>query len=240
MTSVLPTQEAQDEYVPYAGHVGTAGQQFEAAQAKLYRSDGQPIYGPEEHEARKEALLTAFDDAIAGPIAIQERQLTEAETALQAVQREPYERLDSPDLARAADLLQFAKEDFEALPLESLLDRCRAAQAGGRKAEMVLAARYGRLRVQREHALHPATQHTGEGVALQGGHPEAVQLAALGGALRALDEALSPADAPKKAAAALQARKELNALRRLAGATRRNLDGTKARDERAMRARFGI
>jgi hypothetical protein len=153
--------ESQD--VPFSSHVQRAEQNFEAARAALYRTDGQPVYSPTEHNARLGDLLAEFDQSVGSCIAVQERHAQEAETALQAVQRDPIKRLDTIEGLKATNLQAFVKEDFESLPLAELVEHCRGAMARNSAAEMALCQRYGRRRIEGEKAQYPALVVGGDG-----------------------------------------------------------------------------
>jgi hypothetical protein len=183
-------------------------------------------------------LLTSFDRDVQIGITAVEQRADEAQTALLAVQRDPIERLDSIELTRANGLASFVREDYETLPLDTLVDRARAALAAGRKPEMALAARYAGRRVEAERQRHPASRIGETGVDAGGQHPEQGALRALADTVAALVAALTPADLAKKAAAAEQAQRNVRALRLLAGKTRAQLDGSAARAEADLRARL--
>lgn len=218
--------------VPYNSLVEDARAKFEAGRAALYRADKEPIYGVTEHNARLGDLLAHFDASVQSYVDIQASKAQEADTAVQAVQRDPVKRLDSTEGARASQLAPFFREDFEHLPLAELVNQCQSALARNSAAELALCERYGRRRVEAERAQHPATSRTP--------HPDAAQLHELGKALDTINERRTPPELAKKEAAAAKTRAELNALRRIASNTRGELDGSRRQAEAQMRARYGM
>ena len=59
--SVRIDTELREHFGSEVSRLERAAESFEAGKARLYRPDGQPVYGPEEHQQRIDALLAQFD-----------------------------------------------------------------------------------------------------------------------------------------------------------------------------------
>lgn len=128
--------------------IDRAAEHFEAEEAKLYRPDGSKRFGEAEHAEREDALrkeLSASLDSIEASI---DQQIAGAEEALVRVEHaDPADSLTPEELQRAGAAGWIVREDAEALPLEELTGRCRAALASGDRVSMFLLSRYAGRRI---------------------------------------------------------------------------------------------
>lgn len=127
--------------------VDRARAQFEAAKDRLYRPDGQPVYGPEEHQERLDSLLEQHFNAVARPIhdaaAAEEER---AKAAVVASERDPIFTAKAEDAAKAGSLLPF----LSSAPIDQLAAQAKAAIAAGDRAAQlaihhVLKSKYDAL-----------------------------------------------------------------------------------------------
>jgi hypothetical protein len=206
--------------------IDRAAERFEAARAKLYRSDGQPIYGPEEHRQRLDALLGEFDAVGAAVTGAAEEAIAEAEGKLAILEGgDPLDGLKPDELDRANRLAAFIREDAEALPHGELAKRLRAVLAAGDRPKALLWARYLDKRLEAERG-RPGTSS-----------PDVVAVFEAARELRA-----SVAD-PKAAEAREEAGRRKGAaqvLRWRVTAARSRLDGSEAAALEDMRRRYAF
>ena len=103
-----------------------------------------PTYSPEVMAQKVKAIEDKYDADLLALMDAAEQQGTAAEAILARVDR-PYEWLDPVEMARAATLAPFVREDFAALDAAGLVQAVRAAAGAGR-AEKWLALRYAAMR----------------------------------------------------------------------------------------------
>ena len=103
-----------------------------------------PTYSPEVMAQKVTAIEDKYDADLLALMDAAEQQGTAAETILARVDR-PYEWLDPVEMARAATLAPFVREDFATLDAAGLVQAVQAAAGAGR-VEKWLALRYAGLR----------------------------------------------------------------------------------------------
>ncbi len=128
----------------------------------LKTPDGRAVYSPEEEQRRRAELAATYQtagraaqDALQAAIAGAEKAIVEAGVA------DPLARLASGDLEKAGQLRAFVSEDYERLPIGTLVERAREALQGGDKATIAVHLRYGR------QALETRFSNPGEGYELR-------------------------------------------------------------------------
>jgi hypothetical protein len=120
----------------------------EARRGQLYREDGGRLFGDKEHAEREAAIKREFaltldsieaglDEKIAGA----EKDLLIAENA------DPTDALTTSELEGANARRPFVSDEAFTLPLDKLVDRCRAVLAQGERPTMFLYALYANQRV---------------------------------------------------------------------------------------------
>ncbi len=120
----------------------------EARRGQLYREDGGRLFGDKEHAEREAAIKREFaltldsieaglDEKIAGA----EKDLLIAENA------DPTDALTTEELEGANARRPFVSDEAFTLPLDKLVDRCRAVLAQGDRPSMFLYALYASQRV---------------------------------------------------------------------------------------------
>ena len=123
--------------------IEAAASRFAAARDKLHRPDGSPVWGPEEHKERLNALVAEFD-AAARPIHDDAEQDEAAgRVAFEALAgADPIDALTPDELARANGLRPFVAEECAESPVHQLLPRMRAALASKDTVTLILWQRY--------------------------------------------------------------------------------------------------
>ena len=104
----------------------------------------QPRYSPDLQAEKTRAIESKYDADLLALMDAAEKQGTTAEAILARVDR-PYEWLDPVEMARAATLAPFVREDFATLDAAGLVQAVQAAAGAGR-AEKWLALRYAAMR----------------------------------------------------------------------------------------------
>ena len=103
-----------------------------------------PTYAPEVMAQKVKAIEDKYDADLLALMEAAEKQGTTAEAILARVDR-PYEWLDPVEMARAATLAPFVREDFAALDAAGLVQAVQAGAGAGR-VEKWLALRYAAMR----------------------------------------------------------------------------------------------
>ena len=123
-----------------------AAEKVAAERAKLVRSDGSPMYMPEEHAERERAILAdagaAYDAETARHLAMADDAREKAEAELVKLDGDPFDRLTADEQARASARRTFVKEDVETLPADELVRLARAALVAKDRAGCYLFLRY--------------------------------------------------------------------------------------------------
>jgi hypothetical protein len=116
----------------------------EQEESKLYRADGTKLYADDEHATREADIRRRFrsamdeiDAEIEGMVAAAEESLLVAENA------DPTDALTTEELASANARRPFVSDEVFTMPLEKLVERCRAVLAQGDRPAMFLYALYG-------------------------------------------------------------------------------------------------
>jgi hypothetical protein len=129
LTPQLPIAKTAGHRMRY---VERAAGVYEAAQQKLYRPDGAPIYADAEHAARDAAHLAEFDR-----IARREYEEAEADAAAAVAQlaqldgTDPLDTLSDAEVQRAAARLPFVSEDADRPPLAAFVTRIESVLLAG-------------------------------------------------------------------------------------------------------------
>ena len=120
----------------------------EAAIAELYWEDSAKVYGDEEHAEREVATRREFQatmDAIEEDV---DQQILGAEEALLVTENvDPTDALATEEFERANAKGSFVADECFTLPLDRLVQRCRAVLAQGERTNMFLYAFYAGQRV---------------------------------------------------------------------------------------------
>lgn len=124
----------------------------EAERAKLM-PNGRPLYAPDEHAKREQAIEAALDAALARVSEAADAAVRESAAALERLtDTDPLGTLTSVEQEAANRRATFVREDAERLPLADLTRRVRQALAGSDQSMLYLWLRYGDQRLQTEHA----------------------------------------------------------------------------------------
>lgn len=130
------------------GRLTAAQATFEQERGRLYRGDGQPLYGEAEHKEQMAAILYRLDAAIDGAQEVAGRITTEQQTQIAHLTHgDTLDFLDTVQKMDANTRMAFAKEDAETLTPAELVMRCQIALTGSDKAAQYLLARYVGRRV---------------------------------------------------------------------------------------------
>jgi hypothetical protein len=123
-------------------------QRHEQAEAQLYCSDGTPKYSEDEMLDRQREEASRYQgevDAIAGAL---ERQIGAAQDEIMRLgHADPSDALTTTELERANAKRAFVADDTQALPLDKLAERCRAALTGDDRVSMFLLSHFAGQRV---------------------------------------------------------------------------------------------
>lgn len=186
----------------YEQRIQAAVNEFNDANAKLYRRDGTSKYAPAELEERKAEIAKAFRekmDAIDAELIEEEEKRKEALD--RAMSAGPLDALSNAELERANALRSFIKEDTETASIEELAGMVRAAK--GDKVRAFLLARYAEPRYRKE------LEERGDHLTVR----ENVAFRRLSEALSGLKETLTTPDQEKARADAENAVVEVSRLR---------------------------
>jgi hypothetical protein len=142
-----------DERITMNDHeIQQAATRRDAAKSQLYRADGRPVFGEQEHRERERAIDQKFrEDMERVESQIQER-VERARGELASVENaDPGAALTTDELTRAAALNQFVSEEAATLSLADLARRCRVAAASpGDKAAMYAMMRHAARRADED------------------------------------------------------------------------------------------
>lgn len=198
--------------------------QFEAAKQRLHRSDGQPVYAEPEMAERVNALLAQFDAAVRPLVEAADAEVAQCRRAWEKGQRDPLEKLTGDELGKAAAGRWVIEELARNTPVEDLTDRLLSEHENGDKVSRTLWRHYALVRLGDEQA--------------RGAREE--DLRGFRAALRAIEGDLADPHAKEQAEELRLARKEAARLGVAATMARSRLDGSAAREEAVMRARYRI
>ncbi len=203
--------------------VQRAGDAFEDAEKKLYRSDGTKLFSDEEHAAR----LTKLREEFAGKV---EKVVSEAETDAKGYEREalaslytdPASQVSASERGKLETSRAFVKEDAEDMSVPALSERISAVSAGSDKVAKVLHARYGRRRLETLNAESNRLAREG-----QPAGPEAArEIRTLTEAVAALELQLKDTKTEERRQAVEEAAKASRKLIRDARGQQSKVDGT--------------
>jgi hypothetical protein len=120
-----------------------AVQAFKSGRATLLTKDGQPVYAPEEHQRREEALRQPLEAEIVSAKEAAQEEQAEAKAALATLEGyDPLDSLTEAELGRAASLAPFVREDVAELAPERLEARVSAVLASKDRVAIRLWTRY--------------------------------------------------------------------------------------------------
>ena len=195
-----------------------AVREFETNRAKLYRSDGSPVYGDKELQERLTALLERPRMALG----MLEKEVTqtieESERDQLTADLDPVLSLSDSELSRAAALRGFVEDAVGESDLPTLAKTLAAVLVHGGKAEQVLYLRAGNKRIE---AFKDDRRGSGDWTDTDGISDCVEQL----GKLRA---SLTDAKQPAKLDASRQRVREAHEALMNAKAQMRELDGSSA------------
>jgi hypothetical protein len=127
--------------------------EFEEERQRLYRRDGTPVFGEAEHQERMGALVSGLQEELEAEIdGAREDVAAYEHEALALSYADPTKGLASTDRERFSASLPLVREDCQAMPLRSLVERLRAVAAGSDKVPKILHARYAEMRADAEDA----------------------------------------------------------------------------------------
>jgi hypothetical protein len=136
---------------------------FEADKATLYRADGAPVYGDQEHKERLGALTQERNATLRQIEEDAQAERATLDTKLLNIKnRDAAGLLTSEELANANDRRAFAHDAAETLGVEELALRLRSVQAAGDKG-VIFAYLSGAERRQREIVRTRSTGTNGTG-----------------------------------------------------------------------------
>ena len=122
-----------------ASRIEETARRRDAAKSQLYRPDGRPVFGEQEHRERERAVDRAFaaemdkiDVEIAAKVAEAQEALLVAETP------DASSTLSTGEIERAAALRQFLAEETQGMSNDALAHRSRAAIAAKDRPTMYL------------------------------------------------------------------------------------------------------
>ncbi len=129
--------------------------------ANLYDpSTGAKVFSPEQHAQQVSRILAEFDEAVAPQVRVVKTRKANAERSLQALESGPESALSTEELTRAAAMRDFVREDADRLPLQTLAERMRAAEAAGDRVQQFLWSHYAQQRAAAEQGQPAGLQDT--------------------------------------------------------------------------------
>lgn len=128
-----------------ARDVENAQVEFDTGLASLRTTDGRAVFAPEEEARRRAEIQTTYRQAQSAAQKAVQVVIADAEKEIAASGvADPLTRLLPTELERAAALRGFLADDYERLPVSTLVQRAREALEGDDKALRALHLRYGR------------------------------------------------------------------------------------------------
>lgn len=122
--------------------------EFQTNKAKLYRSDGSPVYGDKELGERVSQLLERPKIALNALEKESAAAIAEAERDLQLADLDPVLQLSDAELNRAAALRGFVADAVSEADLPTLAKMLQAVEAHGGKAERTVYLRAATAKVE--------------------------------------------------------------------------------------------
>lgn len=219
--------------------VDKAAADFESGKAALYRQDGTPKYGQQEHQEREAALFETLTSEVqrARQVAAEVRGRCDQEAKLKDT--DPLLRLTSPSEQSEVTFKQgIISDDATKSALPALAQRLDAIAVHGSKVEKLLYARYARARVNEEKQQY-LDSSTRRGTADRPSTVSGPAPDGLGAVTRAV-EALEQATADPQLQAQLkkmeERRKGAMDLQLHAGNRLADFDGSRERARQRMRS----
>lgn len=219
----MPSREGQPRKPDTEIHraaIDRAKTRFETERGKLYRPDGAPVYGPDEHAERMTSLFADFDRVADETRQGAQQRMEAAKQERQTLGADPFYRLTTEQLQRAAALAPFIQQDCERLRFDELAERLTAAVVSDDPVARQLYLRYSRQR--RETAVTPQRDGSAR-------TPNGADYQAFGEALRQLEDATKDPTIETKRAEIEQRIQTDQALIIHANRARAELDGTMER-----------
>ncbi len=190
----------------------------EARRGQLYREDGGRLFGDKEHAEREAAIKQEFNETMDGIESGVDEKIASAEESLLVMENsDPTDALTTSELEGANARRPFVSDEAFTLPLDKLVDRCRAVLAQGDRPSMFLYALYANQRVGGD-AGNPAVAYLDKkyGETTFGGETTGAEGSAKAEAVREvvieLQRKLNPS-AAKKGAAARKTLEEAKSLK---------------------------
>lgn len=123
----------------------------ERALARLYDPEtGQKVFSPEQHAKQVNRILGEYDGTVGYQLRVARQRKAAAERDLQALESGPESALSTEELRTAAAMRDFIRETAERLPLQTLLERMRAAAATNDRVQLFLYSHYAQQRAAAE------------------------------------------------------------------------------------------
>jgi hypothetical protein len=120
----------------------------EHQKSALFRADGARLFGDEEYEERLAAIKREFTAAMDSIESSLDEKIAGAEESLLILENaDPTDALTTEELEGANARRPFVSDEAFSLPLDKLVDRCRAVLAQGDRPAMFLYALYATQRV---------------------------------------------------------------------------------------------
>jgi hypothetical protein len=120
----------------------------ETRKSELYRSDGARLFGDSEHGEREEAIAEEFAATMTAIEASLDAKIASAEESLLILESgDPTDALTRSELESANVRRAFVSDEAFTLPLDKLVDRCKAVLAQGDRPSMFLYGLYSNQRV---------------------------------------------------------------------------------------------
>jgi hypothetical protein len=177
----------------------------EARRGQLYREDGGRLFGDKEHAEREAAIKQEFNETMDAIESGVDEKIASAEESLLVMENsDPTDALTTSELEGANARRPFVSDEAFTLPLDKLVDRCRAVLAQGERPTMFLYALYANQRVGGD-AGNPAVAYLekkyGNGETTFGGETTGAGAEAVREVVIELQRKLNPSGAKKGEAA---------------------------------------
>lgn len=122
--------------------------QFQSAYAALFRDDGAPKYGDEEHAERVAALMKDFEEAVEVTIERTDAGQQEVQQLRDSANLDPSAGLTPEELQAANSRALFVREDCEDMSLHDLARRVRVVALSDDRVTQFLFHRYASRRTE--------------------------------------------------------------------------------------------
>ncbi len=195
----------------------------EHQKSALFRADGGRLFGDKEHEEREAAIKQEFNATMDAIEAGVDAKIASAEESLLVMENaDPTDALTTEELESANARRPFVSDEAFTLPLDKLVDRCRAVLAQGDRPTMFLYALYSSQRVggDRNPAGEYLDKKYGNGETTFGGETTGAGAEAVRDVVAELKRKLDP-DGEQKRETARKAVEESRSLKTAAAYRRR-------------------